>query len=274
MPRILDLGLRVASFLYLVFQFLVVGFALLPAVLFVKLFWDLGSLPLLALAFGIGYLIFGLTYLVLIVLIKHLVRFRSAEGDYPFISSYAIRWAFVGSLVGLAKLLILSHLKGMPVLNTFYRAMGARIGPNVLINSCNLFDFDVLEIGADAFIGGDAVVIGHAGERGILKIRPVRIGARCTVGQSSVVFPGSTMEERSVLGALSLLPKGRTLPAGTTWGGNPLRQLGGGTDPAADANAAGATTGPTAVGVPTADSAAEDEPATDAPTTGARSGDE
>jgi hypothetical protein len=34
------------------------------------------------------------------------------------------------------------------------------------------------------------------------------------------------MEPRSILGALSLLPKGRTLPAGTIWGGNPLRQIG------------------------------------------------
>jgi non-ribosomal peptide synthetase-like protein len=255
MPRILDVGLRIASFLYLIFQFLVVGLALLPAVLFVRIFWDLGSLPLLALAFGVGYPIFGLAYLVLIVLIKHLVRFRSREGDYPFISSYAIRWAFVGSLVGLAKILILSHLKGMPVLNTFYRAMGARIGRNVLINSCNLFDFDVLEIGGDAFIGGDAVVIGHAGEGGILKIRPVRIGPGCTVGQSSVVFPGATMEERSVLGALSLLPKGRTLPAGTTWGGNPLRQIGGRADLAAGQMSAG-------------------EPAADAPVPGAGSPDE
>jgi len=248
MPRILDLGLRVASFLYLVFQFVVVGVALLPAVLFVRIFWVRGSLPLLALAFGVGYLIFGLTYLVLIVLIKHLVRFRSAPGDYAFVSAYAIRWAFVGSLVGLAKILILSHLKGMPVLNTFYRAMGARIGRNVLINSCNLFDFDVLEIGADAFIGGDAVVIGHAGEGGVLKIRPVRIGPRCTVGQSSIVFPGATMEERSVLGALSLLPKGRSLPAGTVWGGNPLRQIGGPgaparrADDAADADSAATDT--------------------------------
>lgn len=239
MPRMLDLGLRVASSLYLVFQFLIVGLALLPAVQFVRVFWDRGSLPLLALAFGVGYLIFGLTFLLLIVLIKHLVGFRSREGDYPFISAYAIRWAFVGSLVGLAKLLILSHLKGMPALNTFYRAMGARIGPNVLINSCNLFDFDVLEIERDAFVGGDAVVIGHAGEGGILKIRPVRIGRGCTVGQSSVVFPGATMEPRSVLGALSLLPKGRTLPAGTIWGGNPLRQIGSRGDPAAEPGPAG-----------------------------------
>jgi acetyltransferase-like isoleucine patch superfamily enzyme len=67
-----------------------------------------------------------------------------------------------------------------------------------------------LEIGDHAFVGGDAVVIGHVGESGILRIRPVRIGARCTVGQSWIVFPGATMEEGAVLGALSLLPKGTT----------------------------------------------------------------
>ena len=209
MKHLLDLGLRLASLFYVVFQFLVVGVALLPTVLFVKFFWDLGSLPLLAIAFGVGYLIF----------------FRSREGDYPFVSAYAIRWAFLGSLVGLAKILILGHLKGMPVLNAFYRAMGARIGRNVLINSCNLFDFDLISIGDNAFIGGDAVIIGDVGEAGVLRIRPVRIGARCTVGQSSVVFPGATMEGGAVLGALSLLPKGKMLPAGTVWGGNPLREI-------------------------------------------------
>ncbi len=225
MKHLLDLGLRFASFLYLIFQFLVVGLALLPAVLFVKLFWHPAAPLLLAFALGIGYLIFGLAYLVLVIVMRHLIRFRSREGDYPFISSYAIRWAFLGSLVGLAKILILDHIKGMPVLNAFFRMMGARIGRNVLINTSNIFDFDLIEIGDDAFIGGDAVIIGHVGERGLLRIRPVRIGARCTVGQSSVVFPGATMEEGSVLGALSLLPKGKTLPAGTVWGGNPLREI-------------------------------------------------
>jgi non-ribosomal peptide synthetase-like protein len=225
MKHLLDLGLRLAAFLYLVFQFLVVGVALLPAILFVKIFWSSGSPPLLAAALGIGYLIFGLTYLLLVVLIRQLIFFKSREGDYPFISSYAIRWAFLGSLVGLAKIIILDHVKGMPILNAFYRLMGARIGKNVLINTSNLFDFDLIEIGDNAFIGGDAVIIGHVGERGVLRIRPVRIGARCTVGQSSVVFPGATMEEGSILGALSLLPKGKTLPKGTVWGGNPLHEI-------------------------------------------------
>lgn len=226
MSRALDYGLRFAALLYLIFQFLIVGVALLPAVYLIRVFWDRGSLPLLALALGVGYLVFGVAYLLLVIVIKHVMFFRGREGDHPFLSAYAIRWAFLGSLVGLAKILILQHMKGMPILNAFYRAMGAKIGRGVVINTCNLFDFDLLEFGEGAFVGGDAVIIGHAGEAGVLKIRRVRIGPRCTVGQSSIVFPGATMEEGSVLGALSLLPKGKTLPAGTVWGGNPLREIG------------------------------------------------
>jgi non-ribosomal peptide synthetase-like protein len=220
-----DYALRAVAFLYLVFQFVLVGLALLPAVLFVRIFWERGSIPLLAVAFGIGYLIFGLSYLLILIVLKRLTFFRDREGDYPFVSGYALRWAFMGSLVGLAKILILQHLRGMPVLNAFYRLMGARIGRNVVMNSCNVSEFDLLEIGDDAFIGGDAVIIGHVGEAGRLKIRPVRIGRGCTVGQSSIVFPGAVMEDKSVLGALSLLPKGRTLPAGSVWGGNPLQEI-------------------------------------------------
>ena len=225
MKSLFDLALRLLAFLYLVFQFLVVGLALLPAVLFVRIFWERGSLPMLALAFGIGYLIFGLAYLVLVVAVKWLVLGRVREGEHAFVSPYAIRWAFVGSLVNLAKILILNHLLGMPILGTFYRVMGMRVGRNVVFNTCNVFDYDLIEIGDDSFVGGDAVVIGHAGERGRLKLRPVRIGRGCTIGQSSVVFPGSVMEDRSVLGALSLLPKGRVLPAGSVWGGNPLQEI-------------------------------------------------
>ena len=162
---------------------------------------------------------------LVIVVVKHLTFFRARQGEYPFISFYSIRWAMIGTLVGLAKVVILNHLLGTPVLNLFYRLMGAKIGRGVLINTCNMFDFDLITIGDGTMLGGDCVVIGHVGEGGKLRLSPIVIGKHCTVGQSSIVFPGAVMEEGSVLGALSLLPKGRLLPAGTRWGGNPLAEL-------------------------------------------------
>lgn len=221
----LETVLRTAAFGWQIVVAAVMGLALVPALLLVDAALETGSTLLLALSLGVGYFVFGLTFLVLVVLVKRLTFFRAREGDYPFISAYAVHWAIVGTLVGIAKIIVLNHILGSPLLASFYRLMGARIGRGVMINTCNVFDFDLLTIGDGAMIGGDAVVIGHVGEGSTLKLRPVSIGARCTVGQSSIVFPGAVMEDGSVLGALSLLPKGRRLPAGTRWGGNPLVEI-------------------------------------------------
>lgn len=235
MVRLLQVLLRVAAFVFQVVVSLAMGLTLVPALWLVRAGWETGSLVLFGMSIGLGYLVFGLSFLLFIVLVKRVMFFRAREGDYPFVSGYAIRWAIVGTLVGLAKVVILHHLLGTPVMNVFYRMMGARIGRNVLINTCNMFDFDLVTIGDDTMIGGDAVVIGHVGEGGFLRLRPVTIGQRCTVGQSAIVFPGAVMEDGSVLGALSLLPKGHRLPAGTRWGGNPLVELVRRPSPAADA---------------------------------------
>jgi len=136
----------------------------------------------------VGYLVFGFAFLALVVLAKHLTFFRSREGDYPSSPSTRFAGPSWARSRGSREILILQHLKGMPVLNAFYRAMGARIGRNVLINTCNMFDFDLIEIGDGTFIGGTRYDR-PPGESGLLKIRPVRIGRRCIVGQSSVVFP-------------------------------------------------------------------------------------
>ena len=225
MRHLLDVLLRLATFGYQIVVASVMGVSLVPGLLLVQAAARTESLVLIALAAGIGYFAFGLTFLLLIVGIKRVTFFRARPGDYPFISGYAIHWAMIGTLVGLAKVVILHHILGTPVLNLFYRLMGATIGRSVLINSSNLFDFDLLTIGDGAMLGGDCVVIGHVGEGGKLRLQPIVIGPRCTIGQSSIVFPGAVMEEGSVLGALSLLPKGRRLPAGTRWGGNPLAAL-------------------------------------------------
>jgi non-ribosomal peptide synthetase-like protein len=217
--------LRVASFLYLVIVMALVGVATLPGIAIVVAAWRTGSWLLTAISLGVGYLAFGLTYLLIVLVVKVGTGFRAREGDYPFVSAYAVHWALVGTLVSVAKAVILKLLIGQPVLVLFYRLMGAKIGKDVLVNSCNVFDFEMLEIGDGAFVGGDAVVIGHAAEGGRLKLRPVKIGRGCTVGQSSIVFPGAVMEDGAVLGAMSLLPKGRVLPARSVWGGNPLVEI-------------------------------------------------
>ena len=67
----------------------------------------------------------------------------------------------------------------------------------------------------------DCVLQTHLFEDRVLKASSLRIGADCSVGATSVVLYDSMMEDGARLDALSLVMKGETLPAGTTWAGIP-----------------------------------------------------
>jgi hypothetical protein len=54
-----------------------------------------------------------------------------------------------------------------------------------------------------------------------MKADYLRIGTGCTVANLSVVLYSTQMQPGSCLGPLSLLMKGETLPAGSSWSGIP-----------------------------------------------------
>ena len=54
-----------------------------------------------------------------------------------------------------------------------------------------------------------------------MKSSYVRIGDGCSVGNMAVVLYDTSMERGAVLGPLSLLMKGETMPAGSRWHGIP-----------------------------------------------------
>ena len=59
-----------------------------------------------------------------------------------------------------------------------------------------------------------------------MKMSRVVIGDHCTVGSGSLVLYDATVEDGAVLGDLSLLMKGETLPSETRWAGIPARAEG------------------------------------------------
>ncbi len=106
-------------------------------------------------------------------------------------------------------------------MNLWFRLLGAKIGRRVMINTTDFSDWDLIEIGDDVVIGAGALVICHVVEMGKLKLMPVKIGHGCSVGRNTVIFPGCTIGDGSVVGAVSLLTKARTIPPGEIWGGAP-----------------------------------------------------
>ena len=166
------------------------------------------------------------TYPVLLLaalMTKWTVIGRFKSGVYPLWGTYYFRFWLVERVAALAPTWL---LVGTPLLNTYYRLMGARIGKNVHLASDSIQCFDLVTLEDDAVIGVDASMRGHAIEHGKLMLGAVHIGCGAVVGPRSVLDPNTSMQADTELGELSRLRRGETISAGMRWAGSPARPVG------------------------------------------------
>jgi non-ribosomal peptide synthetase-like protein len=123
----------------------------------------------------------------------------------------------------LAVTLLLAPLRGTPWLAAYFRLMGAKIGRRVYLDTTDLTEFDLVEIGDDAALNEAAGLQTHLFEDRVMKVAAVRVGARATVGSLAIVLYDAVIGDGAELGDLSVLMKGETLAPGTAWEGSPAR---------------------------------------------------
>ena len=217
------------GFLYLVGGCLF-GAALFPSMFFLIKLWELfqpvevsAQAAVLAFGFGFGFFLFGISLVLETVILRFLLGLRLKEGEFPFFSLQAAKWAFVNALILVVKLTFMDFMKLTPLLPLYYRLMGARMGRAVQINSNYLADVSLLEIGDQTLIGGDAVLIGHIAEHGVLKLKKTIIGRKVTVGLESVIMPGCRIGDGALIAARSVLPKNTVVPARALFAGTPAK---------------------------------------------------
>ncbi|MBS0204863.1 MAG: amino acid adenylation domain-containing protein [Planctomycetes bacterium] len=156
--------------------------------------------------------------LFLSIAVKWLVLGRVRPGRYPVWGTYFLRWWFVEAFRSIVPT---NYLIGTPLLNWYYRLMGARIGANVYLGNDGGAMFDTLSIGDDSCLGADSHFTGATVADGWLVIGSVEIGQRCFVGTRALLGPGSCMGDDATLEDLSLLPRGGSIPPGERWHGSP-----------------------------------------------------
>lgn len=195
---------------------MVVGFALTPSILlFLKISQMTISLnegiraAALGLGIAAGFFIFGLALLALVGFLNIILNLRLKEGHYRFKDREMLKWFFLNALVQAVKAFFMDFMLLTPFASLFYRMMGAQLGQNVQINSKNVADISLLEIGNNTVIGGNATIIGHVFERKGLRLRKVKIGANVVIGLNSVIMPGVEIGEGAII------PAGAIVPAGT-----------------------------------------------------------
>jgi non-ribosomal peptide synthetase-like protein len=158
------------------------------------------------------------------VLAKWLLVGRYRPGERPLWSTFVWRNELLNALhEHLAEPFLVGALTGTPFVCWYFRLLGARIGRRVYMETTDLSEFDLADIGDEAELNADCTIQTHLFEDRVMKMSTVRIAARGTVGAGSLVLYDTQMERGSALGDLSLLMKGEQLPAGTRWEGVPAR---------------------------------------------------
>lgn len=208
------------------------GMALVPAIALVHKAWVAGQVMaafprffLLGVSLAGGYFIFGFSLILLTGLVRTGLGLRLKEGNYPLFSPTAFKWAFVSSLYLMINFTFIDFILLTPFANILQRLLGAKLGRNVQINSKYVFDATLLEIGDNTVIGGGAIVIGHIVERGILKLKKVKIGKNVTVGSHSTIMPGCEIGDNAIIGASAVLLKNTKVPDRAVYFGVPAQAV-------------------------------------------------
>jgi acetyltransferase-like isoleucine patch superfamily enzyme len=171
-----------------------------------------------------AYVVWGLSMCVLHVVIKRFVfLYRAKEGGFAVFSFSVIGWSLTSVIHRVVSFTFLWLLLGTPLINWYFRGLGARIGRRVNINTTTLWDWDMLTLHDDCVLGGESVVQGHLLEGGKVKMAPVVIGTKALVGSRASVMPGCVLGERALLAAGGVLKKHEQVPANAIYGGVPAK---------------------------------------------------
>ncbi|WP_191058367.1 Pls/PosA family non-ribosomal peptide synthetase [Geminicoccus harenae] len=114
---------------------------------------------------------------------------------------------------------------GTPFKILIWRLLGVQMGKRVLDEGAGIPEGTLLAVGDDCVINVGTTIQGHSLEDGTFKSNRIMIGSGCTIGVGGFVHYGVTMEDGAVLDAGSFLMKGEVVASGSTWLGNPAREV-------------------------------------------------
>jgi non-ribosomal peptide synthetase-like protein len=114
---------------------------------------------------------------------------------------------------------------GSPLYGLYLRALGAKVGPGVVIFSRHIpVCTDLLTIGAGTVIRRESSFLCYRALAGRIEIGPVTLGRDVFVGEMTVLDINTSMGDGAQLGHSSSLHGGQSVPAGERWHGSPARR--------------------------------------------------
>jgi len=109
-----------------------------------------------------------------------------------------------------------------PIYNFYLRALGAKIGKNVVVMARFVpVATDLLSIGDNTILRKESIVLGYRARSNFIDVGAVEIGSHSFVGEASVLDIDTAMGDRSQLGHASSLQSRQRVPDGKRYHGSP-----------------------------------------------------
>ncbi|MET8781795.1 Pls/PosA family non-ribosomal peptide synthetase [Streptomyces sp. NPDC004589] len=157
------------------------------------------------------------------VVAKWLLVGRHRTGEHPLWSSFVWRNELADTFVEVVAVPWLAgSVPGTPLMTLWLRALGARIGRGVWVESYWLPETDLVTLEDGATVNRGCVLQTHLFHDRILRTDTVVLREGATLGPGGIVLPGSTVGARSTLGPASLVMAAESVPDDTRWLGNPI----------------------------------------------------
>jgi acetyltransferase-like isoleucine patch superfamily enzyme len=209
-----------------------VGLSLVASVYAYELITEFGNqfphpvqIFLTGFAIGLGYFLYGFSLLIVVPVFNFLFRAYPVPHRGPYFSVEFLSWYIHNGLTYLVRYTFIEFITPTPLNLFFFRAMGMKIGRNSQINSSNISDPALIELGDRVTVGGSATITAHYGQQGFLVLSPTKIGNNVTLGMKCTIMGGVTIgNDVKILPNSVVLPK-TTIPNGEIWGGVPAVKI-------------------------------------------------
>ncbi len=177
-----------------------------------------GIVPLLDLGFLLGLGIFGLA-------LKWFLLGRVRPATRPLWSCWCSRWDFNYIAWHYLALAPMQALEGTVILNWYLRALGVKIGKNVVVGDvfALVVDPDMLELQEGATVS--CLFQAHTFEDRVLKIDRVVIGKNSSVGIGAVLLYGCHIGDGTRVAGHSVVMKRERLQPNHTYAGCPTQLM-------------------------------------------------
>ncbi len=158
---------NVKLFLLTLLRVLCMSTSLLITIIAVQSARTIFALPF-PILFAIGYWSAKFTYLLQLILIKRIFRFRFVPRQSTLLHFDVQRmYAFFIPYSWMCQAYVLAEWKGTIVLNWILRLLGTTIEKDVIINTQTINDWDLLRIGSMSIINDKARITGHMQTGGV-----------------------------------------------------------------------------------------------------------